>query len=221
MIPIRAASWITALGLSVIGSGWAGDNEWTNIGPEGGGPQFLVVDPQDSATFYAGTSAGLYKSTDRGLNWNNTGMIGLSTLAIDGLASSTLYGLAPGDDYSVTTRLFKSTDGGANWNDVFWLPQYTSILAIDPHVTGTLYAVAGSPPRAIFKSTAGGRSFAALPGLPNKAYFLAVAVFLQGSLYAGGIDVLGGGPLVTVYTSKDGGTGAADSGSGLPAGNGG
>ena len=113
------------------GSRYGGLNDWTNVGPEGGGPQFLVVDPQDSATFYAGTSAGLYKSTDRGLSWMNTGMIGLSTLAIDRLAPSTLYALAPGDDNSVTTRLYKSTNGGANWNDVFWLPQNTSILAID------------------------------------------------------------------------------------------
>ena len=115
---MQAASWIAMVALSVINSARATANEWTNVGPESGGPEFLVVDPQDSATFYAGTSAGLYKSTDRGLNWNNTGMIGLSALVIDRLASSTLYGLAPGDDDSVTTRLFKSTDGGANWNEL-------------------------------------------------------------------------------------------------------
>src|SRR5215468_5974803 len=99
----QAASLIATVALSVIGSAQAGDNEWSNVGPQGGGPLFLV---QDSATFYAGTSVGLYKSTDRGLSWMNTGMIGLSTVAIDRLASSTLYGLAPGDDNSVTTKLF-------------------------------------------------------------------------------------------------------------------
>jgi photosystem II stability/assembly factor-like uncharacterized protein len=205
---------------SIMGSAWAAVNEWTNVGPQGGGPQFLVVDPRDSATFYAGTGAGLYKSTDHGLTWNNTGMIGLSTLAIDGLASSTLYGLSPGDDNSVTTKLYKSTDGGATWNDIFWLPQNTSMLAIDPHVTGTLYAVAGSPPRAIFKSTDGGASFAVLPGPPNNASVVVLAVDLQGSLYAAAMGNLAGRPLVTVYKSRDGGTSWAESGSGLPATNG-
>jgi len=150
----------------------------------------------------------------------NTGMIGLNTLAIDRLAPSTLYALAPGNDNSVTTRLLKSTDGGANWNDIFWLPQNTSILAIDPHVAGELYAIAGNPPRALFKSTDGGASFNALPVLPNNAYFVALAVDLQGSLYAAAIGDLGGRPLVTVYKSRDGGTSWVNSGSGLPASNG-
>jgi photosystem II stability/assembly factor-like uncharacterized protein len=218
---IQAATGVATLALSVIASALAAANEWTNVGPEGGGPRFLVIDPQDSATFYAGTDAGLYKSTDRGLTWNNTGMIGLSTLAIDRLASSTLYGLAPGDDNSVTTILFKSTDGGENWSDIFWLPQATRLLAIDPHVTGTLYALAGAGPLyAIFKSTDGGASFTVLPGLPNNAYFLDLAIDQQGSLFAAAVGNLAGRPIVTVYKSRDGGTSWADSGSGLPASNG-
>ena len=29
---------------------WVGDNQWTNVGPEGGDARFLATDPQDPAT---------------------------------------------------------------------------------------------------------------------------------------------------------------------------
>jgi photosystem II stability/assembly factor-like uncharacterized protein len=168
-----------------------------------------------------GRAGEINKSTDGGLNWSNTGMIGLSTLVIDHQASSTLYGLAPGDDNSVTIKLFQSTDGGTTWNDIFWLPQDTRLLAIDPHVTGTLYVLAGAGPLyAIFKSTDGGASFTALPGLPNSAYLVDLAIDQQGSLFAAAIGNIAGRSLVTVYKSRDGGTSWADSGSGLPTSNG-
>src|SRR5215469_8502455 len=57
---------------------WAGTNEWTNVGPEGG-PNILpmAVDPNDSANVWAGTSVGVFRSRDRGTSWSNAGLTGL------------------------------------------------------------------------------------------------------------------------------------------------
>ena len=192
-------------------------NQWMNVGPVGGAIPFLVTDPADPATFYAGTGVGVFKSQDSGTSWMNTGMLAAG-LVIDHKNSATLYALALENDSSIATRLFKSTDGGATWNDVFWLPPYSSMLTIDPQ-EGTLYAVAGNPRHSLFKSTDGGANWSALPALPNSAYFVDLAADPQnaGTLYAAAIGNIAGRPLVTVYKSRDGGASWTQSGSGLPA----
>ena len=129
------------------GSLYGGNNDWTNVGPVGGPIPFLVIDPVDPATFYAGSDVGVFKSTDSGMSWMNTGMVAVG-LVIDPKNSATLYALAPTDDDLIATRLFKSTDGGATWNEGFWFPPGSSMLTIDPQ-EGTLYALAGNPRRAL------------------------------------------------------------------------
>jgi photosystem II stability/assembly factor-like uncharacterized protein len=191
-------------------------NQWTNVGPVGGRMPFLVIDPTDPTTFYAGSAVGVFKSQDSGTSWINTGMVATG-LVIDPKNPATLYALAPTDDGSIATRLFKSTDGGATWNEVFWLPPGSSMLTIDPQ--GTLYAVAGNPPHFLYKSTDGGVNWIVLPALPNSAYFVHLAVDPQnaGTLYAAAIGNIAGRSLVTVYKSRDGGASWSQSGSGLPA----
>ena len=44
----------------------AGNNVWTSLGPEGGTIFVLVVDPTTPTTLYAGTSGGVFKSTNGG-----------------------------------------------------------------------------------------------------------------------------------------------------------
>lgn len=179
-------------------------NQWTNVGPVGGRIPFLVIDPEDPATFYAGTGVGVLKSTDSGTSWINTGMVA-DGLVIDHKNPATLYALAPTDDDFIATRLFKSTDGGATWNEGFWFPPDASMLTIDPQ-EGTLYAVAGDARRLLFKSTDGGANWIVLPALPNSAYFIDLAADPQnaGTLYAAAIGNIAGRPLVTVYKSRDG-----------------
>src|ERR1700730_13174800 len=48
----------------------AGANVWTRLGPEGGPVTALAIDPRNSATVYAATSAGLFKSVDEGAVWS-------------------------------------------------------------------------------------------------------------------------------------------------------
>ncbi len=55
---------VVLLAFLATGSGtvWAGINEWTNVGPEGGIVRFLAVDPQNPSTVYAATRAGMFKA---------------------------------------------------------------------------------------------------------------------------------------------------------------
>ena len=62
----------------------AGTNVWTSHGPGGGVVQSLVIDPNHSATVYASTTGGVFKSTDNGASWN---------LANAGLALGFVYSL--------------------------------------------------------------------------------------------------------------------------------
>ena len=75
-----------------------------------------MIDWETPSTLYAGTSNGVFKSTDSGESWTRTSN-GLTnkhvfTLAIDPHTPTTIY--AGARDYGV----FKSTDGGMNWTVV-------------------------------------------------------------------------------------------------------
>jgi len=117
-----------------------GVNVWTSYGPEGGRVSALAVDPMTPRTLYAGTGAGVFKSTDGGGTWNaaNTGQplnknLTVTSLAIDPTTPSTLYAAGSGG-------VFKSTNGGDTWNVALSDSRYVTTLAIDPITPSTLYA---------------------------------------------------------------------------------
>jgi photosystem II stability/assembly factor-like uncharacterized protein len=164
---------------SIAGSAavWAGPNQWTSLGLGGGETDALAIDTQNSGTFYAHTLGGVFKSTDGGATWSETGhgtagYQGL--LAIDPQVPSTIYAATYSDQWAPTFPggIFKSLDGGATWNALN--AQLTGdpvadsqilYLAIDPQNTSTLYTgtYAG-----VFKSVDGGATWiAANSGLPN------------------------------------------------------
>src|SRR5215813_9286739 len=64
-------------------------------GPPGGGIYALAIDPSSPATVYAGTSGGVFKSTNEGLSWTaiNSGLVQthVSSIAIDPTNSATIY----------------------------------------------------------------------------------------------------------------------------------
>jgi photosystem II stability/assembly factor-like uncharacterized protein len=100
----------------------------------------LAIDPQNTATIFAGTeSIGLIKSMDGGATWIpvNNGLTGLSivSLAIDPQNSVIVY-------VGTSSGVFLSTNGGRNWYALNKGLVNKSIgpLAIDPKSTRTLYA---------------------------------------------------------------------------------
>ena len=129
-------------------------------------PQSVEAAP---ITIYAGTGAGVFKSTDGGMNWVSSGLtsFGVAALAIDPTNPSTLYaGTGSGGG------VFKSTDGGESWipvNDGLELSSFpshgvsgVSDIVIDPINPFTLYAGTSSFGDGIFKSTNGAMNWAAM-----------------------------------------------------------
>jgi len=68
----------------------------------------VQVDPQQSATVYAVSSGGLFKSTDRGASWHGTAAAAVSSLWIDPVDSTLYIGTTHGD-------FVRSRDGGATF----------------------------------------------------------------------------------------------------------
>ncbi|HEY1304340.1 MAG TPA: hypothetical protein VGF24_12355 [Vicinamibacterales bacterium] len=145
------------LGLPMPGSGY--DN---------GGPYIrsLAIDPQNTATVYAGVSffgdvlfaeprgVGVYRTDDGGESWHaaNAGIENRIpwALAIDPVTPTTLYTVGqvgPNGD----SAIFKSTDGGGSWT--LRLALFAVDLAIDPKAPDTVYA-------GTFKTTDGGTTWA-------------------------------------------------------------
>ncbi len=120
----------------------------------------VVVDPSQSSTLYAGTSAGVWKSVDGGASWSEarTGLPrrgSVFALAIDSRRPSTLY--AGSDD-----GVYKSSDGGLSWESS---PQAelgapVDLLRIAPDDPDVVYA--GTRTRGIHKSRDGGHTWTAI-----------------------------------------------------------
>jgi hypothetical protein len=106
---------------------------WQLIGPPGGEEVFDIdVDPNDPTRLYATTRAGVYRSTDGGVNWSLSRAGFYRQLVIDPQNGNNVY-VCPG--------VCKSTNGGEGWN-------CTSDGMTDPN-TASL-AIAASSPSTLF-----------------------------------------------------------------------
>jgi hypothetical protein len=117
-------------------------------GPEGGRVYALAVDPQSPTTVYAsGYGKALYKSTNSGANWGDTGLATayVYDVAVDPSNSTTVYACG-------ASGVFKSTNAGANWSAVNTSLRSVYSLAIDPQNSATLYV--GIDGGGVYKSTA-------------------------------------------------------------------
>ena len=173
-----------------------GGDSWslTNTG-YGGDIVALAINPNDTATIYAGTSGGgdgLLKSTDSGTTWAvaNHGIIAtsISDMILDPAQPNTLYASMYGGG------VFKSTDGGTHWthldiSSLYGSVTYISALALDPTDHTTLYAGSsvGSFSDGVYKSTDGGMHWfaTALTDGYYPVYAIAVSPQSSSTLYAG------------------------------------
>ncbi len=223
---------LTAVAVSAIAR--AGINQWSSLGPDGGGAVALVLDPQTSSTIYALTSGGIFKSTDAGANWHATGALPPADVPGDTPQSLVIDPRNPGILYTARQSggALKSIDAGATWTAVNSgllspppgvctidpsqavcqaVPQAARVsdLSIDPQ-TDTVYAATGYG--GIFKSANGGTSWSAVnSGLAmNGVPYLSVTIDPQNprTLYTGS----GVGP----FKSTDGGASWIAMKSGLP-----
>jgi photosystem II stability/assembly factor-like uncharacterized protein len=150
LVGLRVALAIVA----VAGLGrrtYAAGQTWTGLGPEGGRTQALVIDPGAPGTIYAGTSNGVFRTTNGGGRWTrvSTGLgdPDVRALAIAPTSPTLLYAGTAGG-------VFKSSDGGGTWSaENTGLASLTvSALAIDPFTPATLYVASTA---GLFKTTNG------------------------------------------------------------------
>jgi len=112
------------------------------------GVNWLAIDPTNTATLYAATSIGLYKSSDSGVSWMQILAAGKAVrqVVLAPSAPTTLYAVY-GDIVNTPNQLAKSVDGGANWQiltsaippPVLSQVLYIGSLAIDPSNASTLW----------------------------------------------------------------------------------
>jgi photosystem II stability/assembly factor-like uncharacterized protein len=188
---------------------YGGNMSWSRSnGPDSGKVLALAVHPQNPRFLFAGTTAGIYKSTSGGMGWAFIGLgnANIFVLRIDPLGPGAVYA---GTD----SGIYKSTDGGAVWNSInnglVGAFCYRILdLAIDPQSPGTIYA--GTYGSGVFKSTDGGANWApASNGLAAlQISSLAIDPTDPDTLYAGTYN---GG----VFKSTDGAQSWNDASNGL------
>ncbi|QMU65863.1 MAG: T9SS type A sorting domain-containing protein [Flavobacteriaceae bacterium] len=131
----------------------------------------IAIHPTDSNTIYIATgdddagdssAVGVWKSTDGGTTWNNTGTLNASSM-------NEIY-IHPSNHETVlvatSTGVYKTTNGGTNW--VRKLNANIIDLKMKPNDASTWYAASGST---IYRSTDGGENFTSvtIAGFSNSA----------------------------------------------------
>lgn len=107
-----------------------------------------------SGVLYAGTTGGVFSSSDSGANWVARS-VGLSNGLIQDIK---LDPVNPAVMYAATTSgLFRSVDSGANWAAYGGLNANVMKIAIDPGTPTTLYAATQS--RGVFRSLDSGATW--------------------------------------------------------------
>ena len=193
-----------------------GGGTWTEsaVSPSGNiSIEGIASDNLAPGTIYAGTSQGIFKSSDGGITW--AGINNGVPFDVNGNADVKSIAVAPagsGDAVYVAlngTGLLSSEDGGLSWSGLnttgFDSTSVTS-MAFDPGSPGTIYA--GTYFEGVGKSTDGGASWApAITGMKNvPAKSLAIDPFDPSIMYLGALKC---------FKSKDGGN-SWNAVSGLP-----
>lgn len=183
----------------------------------------ITIDPSNHKTVWVGTGEswtrnsvsvgnGVYKSTDGGENWTNTGLKDSERIArilVDPSDSNTVYTCATGHLWNDNDErgVYKTTDAGKTWKKVLAGANGSTgcaMLSANAQEPKTIYAAmwdfrrqgwtfrSGGPGSGLFKSTDGGEHWTEInpttaTGLPEKPYgriALAVAPSKPNVVYA-------------------------------------
>ncbi len=198
----------------------------------------LAVAPSDPKTIYVGSGEGLqrpdlsvgdgvYKTTDGGANWHNTGLQDgqqMTGIVVHPKDKNRVAAAVLGHPYGPNAMrgVFRSFDGGTSWERCLFVDEDTgaSAIVMDPNNPDVLYAAMWSarqapwengqwqgPGTGLYKSTDFGKSWKAIMnGLPRISDGLgrigvAVAPSNSNVVYATVDSRTGGG----IYRSDDGG----------------
>ncbi len=144
-----------------------GGNSFTSIKPAGSTGSWVtpyVMNPGTSTTIYAGYS-DVYKSTNGGSTWTNTGIDGRGAMAIGTSNTSRIYA-------SNGATIYRSDDAAGTWTNVSaGLPGLTiTFIAVDPANSLQVFVTLGgyTAGQKVYESTDGGATWINRSGsLPN------------------------------------------------------
>lgn len=129
----------------------------------------FVINPKNPTTLYVGKSR-IFKTVNRGGNWNAHALIGNATSNIDAIA------VAPSDTNTVyaskSNQIWKTTDDGANYTEITTgLPSlFITSIAVDEADANKIFVTLSgtSSGNKVFYSSNGGSSWTNISsGLPN------------------------------------------------------
>lgn len=141
----------------------AGDGKWTTNGPFGGRVFSIEIDPVNNNIIFAGTSNGIFRSTDAGLHWQLSFAAGheIPSISISKRNPNVIY--AAGE-----SRVYRSVNGGRTW-DLKKKPEIIdygtfkmengwmqTAVAVFPKSSEFVYAV---DPDGVYKSRDGGENW--------------------------------------------------------------
>ena len=120
----------------------------------------LVIDPSNTNVVYAGTTQGLFKTTDQGDKWTQIGKdLGdsyISGIQIDPSNSQVLY-------LATSEGVQKSMDGGETWQLMNQGLETTSIRAIQMSTKDSQTLYVGTNGGGLYRTTSGGETWTKLP----------------------------------------------------------
>ncbi|HWQ31660.1 MAG TPA: hypothetical protein VNQ79_02160 [Blastocatellia bacterium] len=205
----------------------------------------VAVAPSDSRIIWVGTGElngrnssswgdGVYKSTDGGETWTNTGLKdshNIARIAIDPNDPNIVYVAALGHLWGPNKErgVYKTTDGGKTWSAVLQVSQDVGCidLRMDPSDSKTLYAamyfrrrtpfsfMSGSRDGGIFRTSDGGANWKRLSsGLPSQTGRIGLDVYRRDPkiVYAVVESDAGGDSSMDDAESRSGGVFRSDDG---------
>ena len=203
----------------------------------------FAVNPENPSEFYVATAAGgVWKTTNRGLNFDpifdDQGSYSIGVVEMDPNNHNVVW-VGTGENNNQRSvaygdGVYKSVDGGKSWeNKGLKDSEHIGMIAIDPTNSDIVYVAATGPlwsaggDRGLYKTTDGGENWTKVldisehtgvhevhldPRNPNVIY--AVAHQRRRHVFT----YISGGPESSVYKSTDGGANFREIKKGLPAG---